>query len=1142
MLGNDMRSRTAVSFLLLAILIGQAAGVLFTAPLADAASARGGTNDNFYIVSVELGNASVHTDTWYNPDGTPVPYIFAGTTLPLTITVQRAGSSATPQSALVVVEAIHPIGYVDWSVNWTATDLYGGQQDSNQYLWTPSAAHSELINDSLEGGWIIRASINYFADTKNDDDVIDSRIPVAFDSDVMDGTELAANRLTFLPLGYQGGGDAEAAGSWQDDNGGVVGSKHWRHSDPGSQYASGRNADRLVRGYWPADPPQSGGCNQDIQEPGAPVVYSYYYCKRQLYTVEYVSLDFHLSTWGTMSIGDEVAIELWRTGGSSLVKNLTDYSPNQGNDQWSNISWRPSSAELGGQTWSYGLLFSSDSAFADEGLHIDDWIVFAVEKVDEYTLTTDCNNPETGYTAVPAETISLHCMVTNNGYKSQTFEVNTNVSNESWMDPMNPMLRIDSANQNQHGNSVLLPAIPAGETTEMWINLSVPPGADIQSVTWNVWFEEGTPQNTDIKGSISSSVVVSEQYGVMLSSFAPLLALDLLPSESGEIVMRLQNSGNLEAEYNLIPSFPSAGWAASFKNETGASFLPIILSKGESFDFVVNITSAADAAPGLTSVSIRASCTSCVGTVHGNDVLIRNINVPELRLVDVVADTLSVSAMANGVAQSINIDIYNLGNDDEQYTIELVQSDWHLGGELSTSETTVLDAWEGSTSITLNLPMPLMLPPRLYSARVNVVSIDDLSVYDSVIISVEVLPTSAPWVSDEDPEESYIPGDREKSIQFEIRNDGNEDDSFEISLVTPDGMSAYIDSLNDNTTIAIAPGASTNITVKFAFDEDISGQISMDVVSTSVNDPTQSGSGTAIFSVGSQNWLRLIEPSSVTISEPTEELELLFVLRNQYTGVQSVDISLDAGESSNYMTVRINQQDRTVVLETSAPGDERIIHVTVEVSEGTLINLDSEEVTVSFILWAKSNTVEDAQSSTMEITLQRISPTSGSEVDDGGGSSSVVLNVLTIGFGSLIIIALLVTLIRVLKPEYEEEDMDGYESASASMYGEVQAAPDMTSDFSSIGGSPMPLGPDTSMLGTSFAKDVPSVPPAQTQFSNDITPNIDDIVISEPPVVAPEPTPSAPAGPPPVPAEGLPPGWSMDQWEHYGEQWLSQQE
>ena len=50
------------------------------------------------------------------------------------------------------------------------------------------------------------------------------------------------------------------------------------------------------------------------------------------------------------------------------------------------------------------------------------------------------------------------------------------------------------------------------------------------------------------------------------------------------------------------------------------------------------------------------------------------------------------------------------------------------------------------------------------------------------------------------------------------------------------------------------------------------------------------------------------------------------------------------------------------------------------------------------------------------------------------------------------------------------------------------------------------------------------------------------------PVVAATPTPApaavapvATTGSPPVPAEGLPPGWSMEQWDHYGAQWLAQQ-
>ena len=41
---------------------------------------------------------------------------------------------------------------------------------------------------------------------------------------------------------------------------------------------------------------------------------------------------------------------------------------------------------------------------------------------------------------------------------------------------------------------------------------------------------------------------------------------------------------------------------------------------------------------------------------------------------------------------------------------------------------------------------------------------------------------------------------------------------------------------------------------------------------------------------------------------------------------------------------------------------------------------------------------------------------------------------------------------------------------------------------------------------------------------------------------APEPKPGADSKPPPVPDDGLPPGWSIEQWNHYGAEWLAQQD
>ena len=43
------------------------------------------------------------------------------------------------------------------------------------------------------------------------------------------------------------------------------------------------------------------------------------------------------------------------------------------------------------------------------------------------------------------------------------------------------------------------------------------------------------------------------------------------------------------------------------------------------------------------------------------------------------------------------------------------------------------------------------------------------------------------------------------------------------------------------------------------------------------------------------------------------------------------------------------------------------------------------------------------------------------------------------------------------------------------------------------------------------------------------------------PIPVPAPVTPAPAAGPPLPASGLPNGWTMEQWQHYGQQWLDRQ-
>jgi hypothetical protein len=106
--------------------------------------------------------------------------------------------------------------------------------------------------------------------------------------------------------------------------------------------------------------------------------------------------------------------------------------------------------------------------------------------------------------------------------------------------------------------------------------------------------------------------------------------------------------------------------------------------------------------------------------------------------------------------------------------------------------------------------------------------------------------------------------------------------------------------------------------------------------------------------------------------------------------------------------------------------------------------------------------------------------------------------------------------------EEEEDDYggwgeEGYEESIHSTYGSVSAAPTVNSQ--GVFSAPEP------------AKIVPPVsqPPAAAP------------PVAAAPVAEVAPVVEAPvAQAPPIPAEGLPEGWSMEQWNAYGQMWLEQ--
>ncbi|MGB0516500.1 MAG: hypothetical protein ACPGKR_06140 [Poseidonia sp.] len=1109
-----MSMRRMMPLTIVVLLLMQTIAMNLVVP-AEAASGRGGTNDDFTVKSISIGNVSAPAEQWVQSDGTVVDYIFMNEAIEITVSVQRFGASGIGDASPVSVDIVHPIGFVMESFDFTTSPLTGGQSYNHLIEWTPTAAHS-ILNTStndLTGGLIIRAVANFADDDKNENDDREKSVPVAVSANKMESTAAVASPQFFTGKYPADGGDATAAGSWETDStSSAAGSVHWRHSAPGSNYPSNAEATRLVHARYMT----GNSCDTDAPDAGLTQnVYGAYICRILFYSNEFVSSQFHLQAWGSMAAGDSVSMELWRGSGNlddpfeSISWDISQGNPSAAPGQWTNLSWDPQvtweqipnlanpEVFLGGSSYTFSVLFESDSSVASEGFHIDDFVHFGVSRTTDYTVDMQCDNPLNGYTVAPNQMATLYCTLTNNGYSPATIRLQTNVTNESWMAPF-PIIRMDIEGSSNHGTNVIIPPLGAGKTIEMWANLTVPAGADVQQQNWNLWLTDASSAQLGEKARLGMDLAVSEQFSVALSSTVPLVASTIAPNDYGLVEFSLQNTGNKDAAFNLATTFSeTTGWMGIIQNETGViQQNPITLYKGQRVDLVLNISSPELANPGTVSFNLRATCPSCSTALFGNDVLVRNVEVPVLREVDIVAEENTFSGAANGIPKALYLNLYNLGNDDEQYDLTIGQSNWRLQAALPADQSPVLDAWDGESTVVVQLPMPIGLSPGYYSVTVTATSVDDASVVDSVELIIEILETAAVFVSDEETGQSYIPGDLPQTMSFEVRNDGNNPDSFTMSLNTPIGMVASFTNLNNGNTPEIDIGASYNVSVEFSFIEGTEGSLNLQVIATSVADPSINAIGQATYLVGSQDWLRIFAIQPVEVSEEGD-YEVNVRIVNQYTTGQRVVMELDTSESNSWFQTSIARLDKDFTLGT---GETKEITITVDVTETTLKNLNDETLTVNLTVWARSETVSDAANAVLEVTLVRMDTGSANGGEDAG--SGLPLEAIALwGVFLLVLVGGVVILLSILRTEEEEDEYanwgeDGYEDSLSATYGAVAAAP-----------------------------SIPTAMPTPT------------------PAPAPAAAPEAPVvqdSTPPLPAGGLPAGWTMEQWKHYGQQWLDQ--
>ena len=464
----------------------------------------------------------------------------------------------------------------------------------------------------------------------------------------------------------------------------------------------------------------------------------------------------------------------------------------------------------------------------------------------------------------------------------------------------------------------------------------------------------------------------------------------------------------------------------------------------------------------------------------------------------------------------------NNGNDEESYNIT-VTNDFPLkyrqsGAYVDTAQSPLLDEWEGSWPFYLKLPMPTGLPEGFYEVVVTATNVDDPSLTVNEVIPVEIRKTASVHVETDISDQSYIPGDIAQSMTFEVTNNGNIADTFDMSLNLPQGMNAQFTNLVDGQfTPIIDSGASYNVTVEFSFDTGISGNLQMVIIGKSVYDSTVIATGGSTYSVGSSNqWLKILPSQQVIIDNFEDEVVLEVTVRNQYSTAQSVSMDIDYGNSSSWYKSRIDSSDRQFVLGT---GDDsvRVVTIRFEVTEDTLMTLENPIFDSEIILWARSDTVSDAAQSNIQVQLRKIIVDTG---EDTSGGFDFVGAATWLGFIVIIVGGVVIT-VRILRSVEEEEDeyanwgQDGYQDSLTSTYQSVISAPTV------------PSGPPAS---------VPASMPPQMPAEPVTAPAVAPAPVQE--VVQPTEAPVQTG--PPLPETGLPAGWTMEQWNAYGEMWLSQ--
>ncbi|MEE2630397.1 MAG: hypothetical protein VX492_06075 [Candidatus Thermoplasmatota archaeon] len=1119
---------------------------------------------DFEVTGIELGNSSLSPRTWVQPDSSTLEYMTKGETIQINVTFNQKGVDPSPITADAKLEIWHPIGIVinEWTFNIT---LAAGQSVRVPFVWTPSIAHSTLSEDGwLSGGVTFRGSVSAGIGIDGDDtnDVLDREAPIALWYDPMENgfcndeafegkycsnTAVPYGFPTWYAAGYSDGYQADSdfpTGTWRMENvSSATGEWHWKVSGANDNYASNRY-DRL-RWAWQRINSQDGcadgvwgngyehGLGYGEHDSTVSSIHGANLCLVKLNAPLLYSVQIATDAWGEMAEGDTIMLET-DSGNAGNVEylNYTALNLSSTEGDWTRLVWNATGLHPN-EGFTTSFLFRSDSSFAAEGIHLDSFIIFAIERGEEYTLDADCTFPdnfggtmvydpesEGGNTilveAADPDPPSLHCHIFNRGYVDTTLWYYTEVSNWSWMSGY--PLRIDSNNPIDHDNFVKSTVIKARTYTDTWFNLSIPDGAPVQDLFWYTWINDGivnkSGDGSGIKYYVELPVSVKSTYRMTLKQETLANpAATIFPGGTATITMDMKNTGNQYSSWNLGGVFSDSQLSSDnlkWYDMSGEEVTVINMTPVEELTLNAQVSIPEGIAPGLYELDLLAN-PRLPNTFQASSKVY--IEVPVYHNLAIAPVKNAMMAPANGEQNNVQVFLFNYGNTEETFDVRVDTDNWRLLADIS-SHTVTLEANGGQTTLSLILPMPKGVENGTYRVSIIATSQTDQSYQSMSNFYLTVPKTYLVEVEDIDlSDEVFAAGTDPRTLKWEIWNDGNQDDAYDIVLSFPSDVSAKVEGKTQFRTPYIAPGSSYNLSVSYNFSSGVDGPRTINLEATSVESDVSS-EGEARFDVGTVGYLLVLPPSSSTnameIRESGDDYVIILPIRSAHPELeQQIRTEVEYVQWKIY-DARVAEEDRDFVLRA---GETRNVTIYIDVRDEHLENLaeNIEQISITLVIISDLDTT----SKTTEISLYKPDPVpEGTDVEEVAWKGA---NYLVIAAGLAVMCAVLLAAFRIFRdaraPLEEFSSLDDYRMTVEGW------------DGSKVSEGSLPSADDiaNSMYGgTQEMFEQPPAPSAPSQ-PEDLTSQASEALG------------------PPVPESGLPEGWTMEQWQHYGQKWLDSQ-